>query len=326
MRDDVRVGNAHVGMPFDPNAVIDNLRLERYAIDHNLNGTQPLPTQGAAAGVLLASSFLHRAGAPAYPKGLSAGLGKACFSALGRWTAPWKTSWKICLIAGMKAQGADGSSLYLVLAGWRGGVRGDDARCGKPRWGATFSSKLMDINDEYGIKASFQVVPEKRYEVPESYLSSIRDRGFEVAVQDLNHDGHLYSKRDEFLRRAELIRKYRKQYRATGFRAAILYRNLEWLPELDFSYDMSVSERGASRSAVRRVLHAVPVFHRQDAGNSGDHHAGLFAVPHHRRIQPGSVEEAGQRNPGKARGDEFHRAPGYIVDKKPQQTYRELLG
>src|SRR5271154_725597 len=39
---DVKVRDAAVSLPFDPNSVIDNLRLERYASDHNLNGTQPL--------------------------------------------------------------------------------------------------------------------------------------------------------------------------------------------------------------------------------------------------------------------------------------------
>ena len=46
--------------------------------------------------------------------------------------------------------------------------------------GRDFCGSLMDIDDEFGIKASFQVVPESRYEVPESYLENIRSRGFEV--------------------------------------------------------------------------------------------------------------------------------------------------
>ena len=67
--------------------------------------------------------------------------------------------------------------------------------------GRDFCSTLMDIDDRFGIKSSFQVVPEERYEVPREYLDSITRRGFEVAVQDLNHDGHLYSDRQQFLSR-----------------------------------------------------------------------------------------------------------------------------
>ena len=99
---------------------------------------------------------------------------------------------------------------------------------------------VMDIDDAYGIKASFQVVPEKRYEVSSAYIDSMWRRGFEVAVQDLNHDGRLYSDRELFLRRAAKINEYGRIYGASGFRAAVLYRNQEWFDTLEFAYDMSV--------------------------------------------------------------------------------------
>ena len=106
--------------------------------------------------------------------------------------------------------------------------------------GRDFSASMMSIDDEFGIKASFQVVPESRYDVPESYLEKIRNRGFEVNIQDLNHDGHLFRSKKEFLARAAKINAYRRQYKADGFRAAVLYRRQEWYDAFDFSYDMSV--------------------------------------------------------------------------------------
>jgi hypothetical protein len=106
--------------------------------------------------------------------------------------------------------------------------------------GRDFCKSLMDIDDGFGIKASFQVVPESRYDVRESYLESIRSRGFEINVQDLNHDGRLFRSRKEFLARAVKINEYRRRFRAEGFRSAILYRRQEWFDALDFSYDMSV--------------------------------------------------------------------------------------
>jgi hypothetical protein len=106
--------------------------------------------------------------------------------------------------------------------------------------GRDFCTSLMDIDDEFGIKASFQVVPECRYEVPESYLESIRRRDFEVNVQDLNHDGHLFRSKKEFLARSVKINEYRRKFKAEGFRSAVLYRRQEWFDALDFSYDMSV--------------------------------------------------------------------------------------
>jgi hypothetical protein len=108
------------------------------------------------------------------------------------------------------------------------------------RAGRDFCGNLMDIDDSFGIKSSFQVVPERRYEVSDDYLKSITGRGFEVALQDLNHDGLLYRNRREFLQRVHKINAYGRMWGAEGFRAAILYRKQEWFGDLDFSYDMSV--------------------------------------------------------------------------------------
>ena len=106
--------------------------------------------------------------------------------------------------------------------------------------GRDFCQTLMDIDDSLGIKASFQIIPEERYEVSPEFLESIRQRGFEVVVHDLNHDGHLYRDREQFLERAAKINSYGKDYRADGFRAGVLYRKQLWYDALRFAYDMSV--------------------------------------------------------------------------------------
>jgi hypothetical protein len=106
--------------------------------------------------------------------------------------------------------------------------------------GYEFCGELMDIDDEYGVKSSLQMVPEGHYQCSDEMLSRVRERGFELNVQDLNHDGYLFAARSEFLRRAKKINEYGKAFGAKGFRAAVLYRNLEWMDALEFSYDMSV--------------------------------------------------------------------------------------
>lgn len=106
--------------------------------------------------------------------------------------------------------------------------------------GRRFCSQLMDIDDSFGMKASFQVVPEKRYVVTNQYLQSIRERGFEINVQDWSHDGHLFRERHEFLRRAGRINQFAKDWSAKGFRAAMLYRNVDWFDALQVAYDMSL--------------------------------------------------------------------------------------
>jgi hypothetical protein len=103
---------------------------------------------------------------------------------------------------------------------------------------------LMDIDDSFSMKASFQVIPEERYSVSPEFLRSIRERGFEIVVHDLNHDGHLYRDRKQFLERAAKINSYGKEYKAEGFRAAVLYRKQLWYDALKFSFDMSVPNVG----------------------------------------------------------------------------------
>ncbi len=107
-------------------------------------------------------------------------------------------------------------------------------------YGRDFCPQLMDIDDHYDIKTSFQVVPEGRYAVPESYLEEIRRRGFEVNIHDLNHDSQLFKDFAEFQRRAKAINQYGVSFKARGFRSAVLYRNPDWLNLLHFEYDMSM--------------------------------------------------------------------------------------
>lgn len=107
--------------------------------------------------------------------------------------------------------------------------------------GRDFCSSVMDIDLSHGFRASFQVVPEKRYEVPESYVNEVRTRGFELNIHDLNHDGHLFEEKAEFLRRAKKINEYVKKCGAHGFRAGAMYHNLDWYDAFEFSYDMSVA-------------------------------------------------------------------------------------
>lgn len=106
--------------------------------------------------------------------------------------------------------------------------------------GRDFCGDLMDLDESFGFRSSFQVVPETRYAVPKTYLKSITDRGFEVNVHDLKHDGRLYAEYAEFQRRAFRINEYGRQFDAIGFRSGILYRNADWYDAFDFQYDMSI--------------------------------------------------------------------------------------
>jgi hypothetical protein len=110
--------------------------------------------------------------------------------------------------------------------------------------GRDFCAKLMDLDDAFSIKSSFQVIPEGRYDVSDEYLQSFRDRGFEINVHDFNHDGDLFSDREQFLRRVARINEYGRKFGSVGYRSGVLYRNLDWYEFFDYSYDMSVPNVG----------------------------------------------------------------------------------
>jgi hypothetical protein len=191
--------------------------------------------------------------------------------------------------------------------------------------GRNFCSSLMDLDDRYGIKASFQVVPERRYDVPSSFLDEIRNRGFEVNVQDLNHDGLLFRDRDQFLARVPKINAYGRQWGARGFRAAVLYRRQEWFDALEFSYDMSVPnvahldpQRGGCCTVmpyfVGNVLE-LPVTTTQDYPLF--HFLNDYSIDLWKRQIDLILEKHGLVS--------FIVHPDYITAPRPQRTYEMLL-
>lgn len=191
--------------------------------------------------------------------------------------------------------------------------------------GKDFCTNLMDIDDSFGIKASFQIVPECRYEVTPTYLDSMTKRGFEVAVQDLNHDGHLYRDRRQFMVRATRINSYGRQWGAEGFRAAVLYRRQEWFNALDFSYDMSVPsvahldpQRGGCCTVMPYFIGNIlelPVTTTQDY--SLFHILNDYSIDLWRRQTDLIMEQHGLIS--------FIIHPDYITTDRERSTYQALL-
>jgi hypothetical protein len=191
--------------------------------------------------------------------------------------------------------------------------------------GKEFCSALMDINDSFDIPAAFQIVPEERYSVEAKFLNEIKRRGFEVNVQDLNHDGKLFLNRSEFERRVKAINRYGREYESVGFRSAVLYRNEEWFNLLEFEYDMSVPSVAHLDPQHGGCCTIMPYF----IGNllelpvtmTQDH--SLFNVLNdftlelwHNQIQL-ILKHHGLMN--------FIVHPDYILTSKAQRAYKELL-
>jgi hypothetical protein len=97
----------------------------------------------------------------------------------------------------------------------------------------------MELERDLGFCSSFNFVPEGSYRVPVELRQELTANGFEVGIHDLKHDGHLFSSRRKFTRRAARINAYAREWGASGFRSGFMLRNLDWLHDLDVQYDAS---------------------------------------------------------------------------------------
>lgn len=103
-------------------------------------------------------------------------------------------------------------------------------------------SKVQDLallEAGLGLCSSFNFIPEGPYDDPVELRTWLGQRGFEVGVHDLHHDGKLYESRDGFREKAIRINSHLKSWGAVGFRSGFMMRQLDWLHELDVDYDAS---------------------------------------------------------------------------------------
>ena len=235
----VEVRDLQCFLPFDPDEIVDNLRRERYAT------------------VCLTGSRARRLGKKAYyalrpalPFALRNYLKRLSFRG---WEKKAFPSWPVdrtvdqtlekLMIHAMEARGLKRVPfIWFWPQGYSGcAVMTHDVETSA---GLDFCSTLMDMNDHYGIKSSFQLIPQERYPIPDHLLGEIRGRGCEINVHDWNHDGLLFSQRELFLARAAKINEFAGRCGAEGFRSGALYRNQEWYDAFAFDYDMSVPNVG----------------------------------------------------------------------------------
>ena len=99
--------------------------------------------------------------------------------------------------------------------------------------------QVMELESKLGFRSSFNLIPEGEYRVTAALRQQIRDRGFEVGVHDLYHDGKLFLSEKEFRRNVPGINQHLKEWGASGFRSAFMLHNLSWIHGLDVQYDAS---------------------------------------------------------------------------------------
>ena len=98
--------------------------------------------------------------------------------------------------------------------------------------------QLMQLDEKMGFRSSFNLVPE-RYHVLSEARHILVQKGFEVGVHGLKHDGKLFSSRKQFQTQAIRINHYLKEWKSVGFVSPSMHRNLDWIHDLDIEYDAS---------------------------------------------------------------------------------------
>lgn len=227
-----------LALPFDLSQVVDNLRLEHYCSDFlrpgNGNEKSPLSRKlyylmRPAMGVSVRKYFqrIHLRGWDKIP--------------FPRWPVDLSVDLLLDSVLALSLKNGASKEIPFIWF-WPNGA----PSCAmmthdvEATAGRDFCSQLMDLDESFGIKSAFQIVPETRYETTEKLCGDFWKRGFELNVHDLNHDGTLFRNREEFQRRAEQINSYGKEFRSRGFRAGSMYRRQDWYGAFDLSYDMSV--------------------------------------------------------------------------------------
>lgn len=98
--------------------------------------------------------------------------------------------------------------------------------------------KLAEVDKERNFRASFNFAPGE-YWVPPWFLQLLKENGFEIGIHGFKHDGKMFTMREIFEKRKQLINYYLKKWEAVGFVSPSMIRNFEWLAELDIDWDCS---------------------------------------------------------------------------------------
>jgi len=97
---------------------------------------------------------------------------------------------------------------------------------------------LIKLEERLGFRSCVFFVPEG-YSVRPGLRRYLTSHGFEVGIHGLKHDGKLYASRKNFQKRATRVNQYLKEWSSVGFRSPFVHHNLDWLHELDITYDGS---------------------------------------------------------------------------------------
>ncbi len=97
---------------------------------------------------------------------------------------------------------------------------------------------LANLEETLGVKSSFNFIA-KQYKISPPCQVHLREKGFEVGLHGLIHNGNPFRSKKVFQEQALEINRYLEDWGAAGFRCPSMYHNLEWIGELNVEYDSS---------------------------------------------------------------------------------------
>lgn len=319
----VEIRESKCYLPFDADEVVTNLREERYVANPDVNGARRAGRALVRKAYYLARPFLG--------VGVRKYLQRISLRGAQRRTFPcWPVDRTVdrifeeLMLLAMRALNVEEIPFIWFWPDRHLGcaMMTHDVETAE---GLAFCSRLMDLNDSYGIRSSFQIIPAERYAVTADLLEEIRTRHFEINVHDWNHDGLLYSDHGMFLERVKRINETAVSYGAEGFRSGVLYRNTDWYESFTVAYDMSVPNVGHFDPQpggcctimpyfIGRILE-IPVTTIQDY--SLFHICGDYSIDLWRRQIESILEGSGLAS--------FIVHPDYVIEKRARATYCQLL-
>jgi peptidoglycan/xylan/chitin deacetylase (PgdA/CDA1 family) len=104
--------------------------------------------------------------------------------------------------------------------------------------GQGFVRRVADLDERYGFRSAFNFVPED-YTVDRALVTELHERGFEVGIHGLKHDGKLFASEAAFGDAVARIARHACALGAVGFRSPATLRNPVWMQLLDIEYDSS---------------------------------------------------------------------------------------
>ena len=126
--------------------------------------------------------------------------------------------------------------------------------------GLARASTVAGWEERHGFRSSFNVVS-NWYPIEMGQLADLTDRGHEIGSHAIHHDRSLFASRDSFERQLPLLRAAAARLGAVGFRSPATHRVVEWLAELPFSYDCTMSHSDPYEPIPGGTATVWPFFH-----------------------------------------------------------------